>query len=284
MRQTAAGARATGFGRRSIRASAAVVGLALAGTGGVAGLAPAVASAADPPSAHLLQVSVSVDRSSVVAARPGSSTPPPTLTYTIELRSSPTEHDPPVRGVEVIDQLPPGVTPVSQDSASPVTIDGRAVRWSLGDVGFFVWRAHLVVSVDPTNDDGTLTDRAGATSTDGGRVDAEPVDTAVTAETPSTAPPPTQSPPTQSPPTAPTLGASRSQPPATSRVMGVDISRSAPAAPALVGGAGAATSSADATARQLARTGVDGRALALVGLLALALGVVAVAFGRPALY
>jgi uncharacterized repeat protein (TIGR01451 family) len=181
MGQTMAGGRATRLGRRSIRSLATLVGLALAGTGGVAGLAPGNAAAAEPPPP--LQVTVTVDNREI--------TPPATLTYTIVVSAS-TVDGAAIPAVEVVDELPAGVTPVSQTSPDATTIEGRSVRWSLGDMADSVWKTVLTVSVD-AGAPAMLRNVVVATSSDGRRVASSPAATtmAVAPTTPPPSPPPT---------------------------------------------------------------------------------------------
>ncbi|MCU1459964.1 MAG: hypothetical protein JWO37_39 [Acidimicrobiales bacterium] len=216
MGQTMAGGRADRLRRRPLRALVSLVSLALAGTGGVAGLAPGRAAAAVQP----LSASISVDRAEVKVT-PGSGEASPTLTYRIEISASP-DGDAAVPGVQVVDELPAGVTPKAQDSTSPASIDGRRVTWTVGDMGYSVWRATLTVTVDdPASITGPLRNSVVATGSDGTRAEATPAETAVVVVDDSTS----RTIPTTAPP----------------QVLGDVITRSAPVrAPAVVHAAPAA--------------------------------------------
>jgi hypothetical protein len=229
-----------------LRALATVVGLGLAGTGGVAGLAPADASV-QAVSAVSFKASVSVDHDQV--AMPGPGEAPPTLTYTIQVDVTP-DGAAPVEGLVVVDNLPAGVTPKAQTSSSPVTIVGRSVRWSLGDSGFSIWKATLTVAVDdPASITGPLRNVVVATSSGGERYESTPALTTVS-------------------------------PPAT--VLAEVLTRSAPAAaptPAPVASPRAIT-----PVRELPRTGLPIGPLAILAVALLLAGISAVVVARSHLY
>ena len=249
--------------RRVVLAAAA----ALLSVPGLAGQAAAA------PAAPVLAVAISVDQGSLVVDRSPGLDPVPqySLAYTIRVDNTTADpSSPPAHGVEVVDSLPAGLAPVAPLPAH-ATVNGNEIRIAVGDLGFGAWQDTIhakVVSTGP----GPFSNAAVVTSTDGAHLVSAPAVTKVTvisAVTIERAPDAVVADPAVA--TAPAVvrpaRATRrpAAPAGATKVLGLTVSRSGDGHPV----------------EGLARTGVDLRPLAGLGLLLLLVGSALVRAVRP---